>query len=101
MKKFTRATLKSLVKKGLVEVRVRSNYTDDYAYDAEVNFGRTDWKSASYVPGNRRGHDITAEAIVFDDDYFSMKGGRASREGDLMHLSIWHFLYFDFRLKAA
>lgn len=100
MKKFTRATLKSLIKKGLVEVRVRSNYTDDYAYDAEVNFGRTEWKSATFEEKGRD-YRILPEAIAFGPELFGCVGGRAWEDGDMMGLSLHHFLYFDFRRKAA
>ncbi|TXH11959.1 MAG: hypothetical protein E6R03_13865 [Hyphomicrobiaceae bacterium] len=100
MKKFTRATLKSLIKKGLVEVRVRSNYTDDYAYDAAVNYGRTEWKPAVFSETGRD-YTVEGESITFGPELFRCVGGRAWEDGDQMGLALHHFLYFDFRRKAA
>lgn len=43
IKKINRLWLKNQILKGNVEGRCDYRYSDDYAWDAATNFGKTDW----------------------------------------------------------
>lgn len=95
--KFTKATLKKLLKSGEGYVaRVVHDYTDDYAYDAMVNFGKTDWLPVRYIPetGSQvlKRIGIESDFFIFTDE--ELRGCNVSQSEDGTIFVRW----FQFRM---
>jgi hypothetical protein len=53
MKTITKPQLRKLLKTRTLQARRTGRYTDDYAFDNAVNFGKTDWQPIVYLPPSR------------------------------------------------
>ena len=62
-KTLRRDKLKRDIQKGLLEVKCNYRYTDDYAYDAASNYGKTDWMDAALEP--EEGFGYSQEPMQF------------------------------------
>ena len=54
---INRGWLKRQIEQGNVEARRLYKYTDDYAYDADTDYGRTDWLPAYIFPDRDWTHE--------------------------------------------
>lgn len=86
MRTINRGWLKRQVAKGLVEARCEGHYTDDYAWDAANNFGRTEEFLPAEIEERRvPGGPVVARkegVLFFDPEDFSCDTGRCYAEDD-------------------
>ena len=101
VKTVRRDVLLRRLKEGRLVAKCCYHYTDDYALDNELNFGKTRWLPA-YVEtwvdeGGDRGHWSRAEGIGFNEADFRYKSGSAWKgEGsDVISFQIHSNYSFD------
>lgn len=94
-----RGWLKRRILAGEVEARRNYRYTDDYAYDAAVDFGKTDWIPAHVVgPDESQYRDGLADHMNFADSDF--RGyGHAWWNADGTITLYFGYESFELRLK--
>jgi hypothetical protein len=85
MKKVNRKWFKNRLKAGLLEVKCTGIYSDDYAYDNEVNFHRQD-------------RFEKAPADLFQDWVLNAIHIYESTEAGIINVSFASCEYYEFRL---
>lgn len=74
IKTCNRGWLRRRVQAGVVEAKCDFRFSDDYAYDNAIKFGKTDWLPARFSTGY--GDFIEGQMNLHSDD-FTCKCGRA------------------------
>lgn len=74
VKTINRGWLKRQVLQGKVEAMRKFRYTDDYAYDAQTNYGKTEWIPARI---STNWEDRKDGYMNFDEYDFRAKGSSA------------------------
>lgn len=97
-KRINRKKLKEAIMSGLYEAKCDGRYTDDYAFDAAYNFGKTDFKPAR-VGNFEEGY------TSFREEFFRpMKEYGATlyeNKDGTISLDVHSNLSYTLRLKAA
>ncbi len=93
-----RGHLKRLISKGLIEVKCKYHYTDDYAYDSAYNFGKTDWMPAVLNNDNK----FDENSISFNDWDFTSCGYLSKiKEDGTYSFAIHSNLVYSVRFKEV
>lgn len=107
-----RRTILKLIRAGKVEVRCLYSYTDDYAYDAANDHGRTDWKPVAIVEdqpytmfqnysGEREVKHFERRSghIHFYEKDFEAHGVRISMYNGVLNLRVHSNKVYELRIK--
>ncbi|WP_456390307.1 hypothetical protein [Hydrogenimonas sp.] len=102
MKPLSKRNLRSYLKKGLIEVKKKYRYTDDYAWDAATNFGKeTEWSPAYYAKDyderQELSNKIGAKGHIFEN-YYLTGACLFAEENGIYTLSVG-FESFNLRIK--
>ena len=91
-KTVNRGWLKKQIAAGKMLIKCDYKMTDDYAFDAATNFGKTGWKPARYAPNKYSQECKYAEDVIFVDDFdLKSKSGCAyQREGGEIALIVYN-----------
>lgn len=101
MSTIRRDVLKRKLARGELEARCRQHLTDDYAFDAADNFGRTDWMPAAYSDDLNIAKVING-VLTFSDSEFEGRSGRALKRDDgTVTLWVHSNLAYELRASAA
>ncbi|XAI95982.1 hypothetical protein [Microcystis phage Mwe-JY26] len=95
-----RGWLRRRIEAGEVEAKCDGKYTDDYAWDAATDFGKTDWLPARVRPEGELWSDAPGGFITFDPSDFRGFGNAWKREDGTMVLSFGYKSY-SLRLKTV
>jgi len=114
-KTINRGWLKKQVSLGKIEAKCNYHYTDDYRYDADVNFQKTDWMPCRMQNRVYENDPVTGFSRLINDDFktgfinfedwdFKTKSGGAWQTEDDQKNGVISFiihsnLSYDLRVK--
>ena len=89
-------------KEGKLEAKCEYHYTDDYAYDAATDFGKTDWMPLNIVSRDENGKNIWKDNFInlLESDFQSPCGRAYSREDGTITFKVHSNLSYQVRIKG-
>ena len=99
---LNKGKVKRLIQAGGFIGRVKSNYTDDYAYDDKTNYGKTDWFPVELSSDGSSFGSVKDGKLLIDEKWFSDKNVRATVNSDaptIINLALHHFKYLELKDK--
>ena len=91
MKTITKPQLRNLLKTRTLQARRTGRYTDDYAFDNAVNFGKTDWQPIVYLPPSRINPE-SKDLFIWTDDNLKHAKAYTTKDGIIQagpHWETW------------
>lgn len=87
MERFDLKQIRKAHEEGRLLIRTRARYSDDYKWDSDNNFGKSeDWISSQIARGAEK---------------FTKKNGWCAwKDGDKFFLDLCHFLSYEFMISA-
>ena len=88
MKTITKPQLRNLLKTRTLQARRTGRYTDDYAFDNAVNFGKTDWQPIVYLPPSRINPE-SKDLFIWTDDNLKHAKAYTTKDGTIQAGPHW------------